>query len=198
MSWIVRRPGTRAAADLAIAYQVHGSGNYDLLVTGAGASNIEAQWGISEAARLFERLGSFARVVRYDRRDSGLSDPIRGDLTLEAHADDALAVMDAAGVKRPVLIGALDGARSLALLAATRPERVGGLIALSPTATGAAANSPEGAEVIVEGLAHLTDWPRPHLELLERCSADAAAHRLRAPAPDARLWFSTTASRFHA
>ncbi len=71
-------------------------------------------------------------MIRYDRRDAGLSDPIKDDLTLEAHADDALAVMDAADARRPVLMGSLDGARSLALLAATRPERVGGLIAFSP------------------------------------------------------------------
>ena len=72
----------------------------------------------------------------YDRRDSGLSDSVKEDLTLESHAADALAVIDAAGLQRPVLFGSLDGARALTLLAATRPERVGGLIALSPTVRG--------------------------------------------------------------
>ena len=110
------RPQTRYArsGELAIAYQVHGSGDHDLLLNGGTASNIETVWSIPEAARLFDRLGQFARVIRYDRRDSGLSDPVKGDLTLEAHADDALAVMDAAGAQRPVLMGSLDGARSLA------------------------------------------------------------------------------------
>ena len=52
-----------------------------------------------------DRLGRFARVVCYDRRDSGLSDSVKDDLTLEAHAADALAVIDAAGLQRPVLFG---------------------------------------------------------------------------------------------
>lgn len=162
------RPETRYArsGDLAIAFQVHGSGPHDLLVSGAAGSNVETQWNIPEAVRLLERLGQFARVIRYDRRDSGLSDPIRDDLTLEAHANDALAVMDAVGAEHPVVIGAADGARSLALLAATRPTRVGGLIALYPTARGAVASSPEIAETTVQALTDLADWPRPVLELL--------------------------------
>jgi class 3 adenylate cyclase len=156
----VKRPQTHYArsGELAIAYQVHGSGDHDLLLSGGTASNIGTMWDIPEAARLFERLGQFARVIRYDRRDSGLSDPIKDDLTLEAHADDALAVIDAVDAQRPVLMGALDGARSLALLAATRPERVGGLIALAPTARGAV-ESPELVESVTQTLADLSDYP---------------------------------------
>ena len=132
------RPETRYArsGELAIAYQVHGSGERDLLVNPGPASNTETVWDIPEAARFFERLGRFARVIRFDRRDTGLSDPIRDDLTLEAHADDALAVIEATGAEQPVLMGSLEGARSLALLAATRPQEVGGLIAISPAIGG--------------------------------------------------------------
>jgi class 3 adenylate cyclase len=163
----VDRPQTRYArsGELAIAYQVHGSGDHDMLLNGGTASNIETVWSIPEAAELFDRLGRFARVIRYDRRDSGVSDPIKDDLTLEAHAEDALAVIDAVGAKRPVLIGSLDGARSLALLAATRPERVSGLIALSPTVRGGAASSPELADSAAQGLADFSDWPGPIVEL---------------------------------
>jgi class 3 adenylate cyclase len=159
----VERPKTRYArsGELAIAYQVHGSGGRDLLMTGGVTSNIETVWSIPEAARLYERLGRFTRLIRYDRRDSGLSDPIKDDLTLEAHADDALAVMDAVDAQRPVLMGTLDGARSLALLAATRPERVGALILISPTARGNAASSPELVDSAVQGIAESTDWPGP-------------------------------------
>jgi len=161
----VDRPRTRYArsGELAIAYQVHGSGDRDLLVNNGTASNIETVWDIPEAARFFERLGRFARVIRFDRRDSGLSDPIRDDLTLEAHADDALAVIGAAGAEKPVLMGSLDGARSLALLAATRPQEVGGLIAISPSARGGAASSPELAGSAAQTLAELTDWPGPQI-----------------------------------
>ena len=161
------RPKTRyvRSGEIAIAYQVHGSGAYDLLLNHGTGSNIETVWGLPEAVRLFERLGRFARVIRYDRRDSGLSDPIKDDLTLEAHAEDALAVMDAVGAESPVLMGGLDGARSLALLAATHPTRVGGLIAFAATARGVAANAPEFAETAAQGIADLANWPDPLLPL---------------------------------
>ena len=139
------RPKTRYARSdaLAIAYQVHGSGDHDLLFSFGPFSNVGTVWELPEAHRLFERLGPFARVIRYDRRDSGLSDPIKGDLTLEAHARDAVAVIEATEARRPVLVGANEGARSLALLAATRPELVGGLIGFAPTVRGLAAHNPE-------------------------------------------------------
>ena len=50
---------------------MHGSGDRDLVFSGSNASNIETVWQIPEAAELFERLGRFARVIRYDRRDTG-------------------------------------------------------------------------------------------------------------------------------
>lgn len=155
------RPQTHYArsGELAIAYQVHGAGDHDLLLSVGSASNVATMWDLPEGVRLLNRLGQFARVIRYDRRDSGLSDPIKDDLTLEAHAADALAVIDAVGARRPVLFGSLDGARSLALLAATRPERVGGLIALSPTAQGGAAGSPEFVNAATRTFADPSDYP---------------------------------------
>ena len=131
----MERPRTRYAlsGELSIAYQDHGGDGPDLLMNGGVTANVETAWQYPEAVRLFARLGRFARVIRFDRRDQGLSDAIRDDLTLEAHADDALAVMDAVGIERPILVGGADGARSLAVLAATRPDRVGGLIAFAPS-----------------------------------------------------------------
>jgi class 3 adenylate cyclase len=156
----VRIPETKYArsGEIAIAYQVHGAGEHDLLLSGSTASNVETIWHLPEAHRLFERLGSFSRVIRYDRRDTGVSDPIRDDLTLEAHVADALAVADAVGVERPVLFGGLDGCRSLAALAATHPERAESLIGVYPTPGGTALESPEGARRVAESLAGL-DWP---------------------------------------
>jgi len=157
-------PPTRYArsGELAIAYQVHGSGDYDLLVSGA-LTNIGAVWDLPEARRLFERLGRFARVIRYDRRDAGLSDPIRDDLALEAHAQDALAVMAAVAARRPMLLGSLDGARGLALLAATHPEAVSGLIALAPAVRVEAGSAPAMVQAIlrraVEQDGPDLDWP---------------------------------------
>lgn len=104
-------PETRCASsgEIAIAYQVHGSGSHDLLLGSGPASNVETCWSLPEAQRAFERLGRFSRVIRFDRRDTGVSDPIRDDLTPEAHVADALAVMDAVDAERPVLIGSTEG-----------------------------------------------------------------------------------------
>jgi len=162
----VERPETHYArsGELAIAYQVHGSGAYDILLSGGASSNVETAWLLPEASELFERLGRFARVIRFDRRDTGLSDPFRDDLTLEAHAADALAVMDATSADRPFLLGATDGARSLAALAATQPERVAGLIAVWGTARGGAVEAPGSADAITRSFADL-DWPGSLMDL---------------------------------
>jgi class 3 adenylate cyclase len=162
----VEIPATRyvRSGEIAIAYQVHGSGATDIVFSGSTASNVETVWTLPEAHRLFERLGRFARVIRFDRRDTGVSDPIQSDLTLEAHGADALAVMDAVGAERPVLLGALDGARSLAALAATQPDRFGGLIAVLASAKGGAVEAPEIADSAVRSLADL-DWPEGIIDL---------------------------------
>ena len=162
----MERPETHYArsGEIAIAYQVHGSGRHDILLSGGASSNVETAWLLPEASELFERLGRFARVIRFDRRDTGLSDPFRDDLTLEAHAADALAVMDATGADRPFLLGATDGARSLAALAATQPERVAGLIAVWGTARGGAVEAPGSADAITRSFADL-NWPGNLLDL---------------------------------
>jgi pimeloyl-ACP methyl ester carboxylesterase len=67
------------------------------LFSGPTGSNVETVWALPESVRLFERFERFARVIRYDQRDTGVSDPIRDDLTLQAHVAYALAVMDARG-----------------------------------------------------------------------------------------------------
>ena len=144
----MERAGTRYArsGDLAIAYQVHGSGDHDILFNGSAAANVDSTWDYPEAVRLFDRLGRFARVIHFDRRDTGLSDPANTDLTVEAHVQDALAVMDAVGTERPVLLGNADAARSLAVLAATHPDRAGSLVLLSPSARSFLALSGTSAE----------------------------------------------------
>jgi pimeloyl-ACP methyl ester carboxylesterase len=90
------------------------------------------------ALRNLRRKRQPRKACSHGQRGQSFTPKRRGD------PDDALPVIDAAGARRPVLMGSLDGARSLALLAATRPERVGGLIAVSPTAR--AATSPEFAD----------------------------------------------------
>lgn len=157
------RPRTRYArsGEVAIAYQVYGSGEHDILLSDGPTTNVETVWTLPEAVRLFERLGRFARVIAFDRRDTGLSDAISDDLTLEAHADDALAVMDAVGAQRPVLLGGPNSSRSLALLAATRPNRVAGLIAFLPSARGSALARAEFPEMVTRATSQFEDYPDP-------------------------------------
>lgn len=156
----MERPRTRYArsGEFAIAYQVHGSGDHDILWGAGPFSNVDTILDVPEAARFFERLGQFARVIRYDRRDSGLSDPVRDDLALEAHAYDALAVMDAAESQRPWLVGAQEGSRGQALVAAMHPERVAGLWAFTPTVGPPTVTAPEAAATFARELAQL-HWP---------------------------------------
>ena len=73
------RPRTHYArtGELSIAYQVHGEGEHDILFNGTAAANVDTAWLFPEAVRLFERLERFARVIRFDRRDQGLSDPVK-------------------------------------------------------------------------------------------------------------------------
>jgi len=109
-----------------IAYQVFGDGPFDLVYVPGFASNVEYMWRIEPFARGLRRLGSFARVVVFDRRGTGLSDRIdEANLpTLEARMDDIRAVMDAAAVERAALFGFEDGANLCAVFAAAQPSRV--------------------------------------------------------------------------
>ena len=102
-------PETRYAKseDGYVAYQVFGQGPYDLLFIGNWASNLEVMWEHPSMARYLDRLGHFARVICFDKRGAGLSDPVAvGALpTLEHWMDDARIVLDAAGAETAALIG---------------------------------------------------------------------------------------------
>ena len=109
-----------------LAYQMFGDGPFDLVFVPGFASNVEHMWRIEPFARGLRRLASFARVIVFDRRGTGLSDRIRHDAppTLEAQMDDVRAVMDAAGVTRAALFGFELGASLCAVFAAAQPSRV--------------------------------------------------------------------------
>ena len=98
------RPETRYAKSggLNVAYQVVGQGPFDLVYVPGWVSNIEAMWDEPGHARLLDRLAAFSRLILFDKRGTGLSDPIPLDRppTLEQRMDDVRAVMDAAGSKQ--------------------------------------------------------------------------------------------------
>ena len=132
----MERPPTRYArsGEAMIAYQVIGDGAVDLVSVGGPASHLDLQWEEPGTARGFERYGSFARLVMFDRRGTGLSDPLEGMLTLEQQMDDLQAVINAAELERVALMGAMD-AGLCAMYAATYPDRVSALVlmGISPT-----------------------------------------------------------------
>lgn len=113
-----------------VAFQVFGDGALDLLFIGNWASNIEVMWDHPLMARFLNRLGRFARVICFDKRGAGVSDPVPlGALpTLEQWMDDARAVLDAAGSEQAALIGDAEGGPMAMLFAATYPERTRALV----------------------------------------------------------------------
>ena len=116
------------SGDLHIAYAVEGDGPMDLVWIPPWVSQVEYLWSEPSLERVMQRLTQFARVITFDRRGSGLSDPFFGAPTLEDQMDDVLAVMDAAGSKRAAVCGTLEGGPMAALFAATYPERTDALV----------------------------------------------------------------------
>jgi class 3 adenylate cyclase/pimeloyl-ACP methyl ester carboxylesterase len=123
-------PETKYArsGDVGIAYQVIGQGELDLVVAFPFVSHLDLLWENVAESRFMQRLGSFARVILFDRRGVGLSDPVAGAATLEERMDDVRAVMDAAGSERAALLGMSEGATMCMLFAATYPERTSALV----------------------------------------------------------------------
>jgi class 3 adenylate cyclase len=111
-----------------IAYQVFGGGDIDVILVNGYTTHVELVWESEPFVRAFERLGSFARVINFDRRGSGLSDPVAAAPTLEERMDDVRAVMDAAGSERAALVGISEGVAMSILFAATYPDRVQALV----------------------------------------------------------------------
>lgn len=116
------------SGELRIAYSVFGEGSVDFVFVPGWVSHIEHWWEVPASARFFRRIASFARLIMFDKRGTGLSDPSVGVPTVEERSDDVRAVMDAAGSSSAFLCGLSEGGPMSVLFAATYPERVRGLI----------------------------------------------------------------------
>jgi class 3 adenylate cyclase len=116
------------SGDIHIAYIVEGDRPMDLVWVPPWISQVEYLWSEPSMAAVIERLKRFARVITFDRRGAGLSDPLLGAPTLEEQMDDVLAVMDAVGSERAAVAGTLEGGPMAALFAATHPNRTAALI----------------------------------------------------------------------
>lgn len=131
-----RRTQYAKSGELHVAYQVLGEGPLDLVVLSAGMMSIDSMDEEPSFARFDRRLASFSRVVRFDPRGLGLSDPVSvsSPPTVEQWMHDALAVMDAAEVERAAVF--TSGRRSTVgvMLAVTHPDRVSHLIIVNGSA----------------------------------------------------------------
>ena len=116
------------SGEVNIAYQVTGEGPLDLVLVSGFVSHLDDDWQHPSSARLLERLGSFARLIRFDKRGTGLSDRAVGLPDFETRMDDVRAVMDAADSDRAALFGYSEGGPLGILFAATYPRRVQALV----------------------------------------------------------------------
>jgi len=127
---MITMPPTQYArsGDLSIAYQVVGDGPIDVVLVPGYVSHVEMLWDFPGAVRMIERMTSFARLIVFDKRGGGMSDPVAGAPILEERIDDVRAVMEAAGSERAVLLGVSEGVPMCLLFAATHPELVSTLV----------------------------------------------------------------------
>jgi pimeloyl-ACP methyl ester carboxylesterase/class 3 adenylate cyclase len=136
------RPGNNAPVELAetlyarsgdvnVAYQVIGDGPFDLVFVPGYVTHLELQLRIEGFAPFVEGLAAFSRLIRFDKRGTGMSDRVSGAPTLETRMDDVRAVMDATGSRRAAFYGLSEGAAMSILFAATYPERTAALVVRS-------------------------------------------------------------------
>jgi pimeloyl-ACP methyl ester carboxylesterase/DNA-binding winged helix-turn-helix (wHTH) protein len=119
---------------LHIAFQVSGrtdGGGPDVVLISGFVSHLELDWAEPRHAHFLHRLGSMGRLIRFDKRGTGMSDRPPGVPDLETRMHDVLSVMDAVGSRRAVLFGYSEGGPMALLMAATHPERVSSLVLYS-------------------------------------------------------------------
>src|SRR5689334_17354821 len=105
-----------------------GEGPFDLVYAPPFISHVELAWEIPSLASFFQRLASVCRLIRFDKRGSGMSDRVGSLPTLETRMDDLRAVMDAVGSERAAIMGVSEGGSMAILFAATYPDRTWALV----------------------------------------------------------------------
>ena len=114
--------------DVRIAYQITGDGPFDVVWAPGTMSHLDLDWEIPQRALFFERFSKFCRLIRFDKRGTGLSDRPVKMATLEERTDDIRAVMDDIGIERANIFGVSEGGSMACLFAATYPQRVNSLL----------------------------------------------------------------------
>jgi pimeloyl-ACP methyl ester carboxylesterase/class 3 adenylate cyclase len=171
------------SGDVNIAYQVVGDGPFDLVFVPGFISHLDLQWADPRIARFLEKLASFSRLILFDKRGTGLSDPVAAPAPLEDRMDDVRAVLDAAGSERAALFGLSEGGPMSVLFAATYPERTRALILCGTFPTGAADpdENPAGqrwVEAITRARAAAEHWGEGRTLALMAPSADSERDRI--------------------
>jgi len=116
------------SGDLSIAFQVFGDGPLDLVFVPGFVSHLEVGMELPNVAGVADRLSSFARVITFDKRGTGLSDRTFGLPTLAERMDDIRSVIDAVGSERPAIVGMSEGGQAAGMFAASYPERASALV----------------------------------------------------------------------
>jgi pimeloyl-ACP methyl ester carboxylesterase len=180
-------PETRYAlsGDVNIAYQVMGAGPFDIIIVPGLVSHVEFLHEMTGYTAFLRRLSTFARVVTFDKRGQGLSDPISGAPSLEQRMDDVCAVMDAVGSRRAALMGFSEGGAMSILFAATYPDRVAQLMLFGSFAARSAFQTGDLEERVARivkawGTAELTKTVIPSQTSLEAIDQFAKFERLSA------------------
>jgi class 3 adenylate cyclase len=131
------------SGEVFVAYQISGQDAPDLLTAPGFVSHLEQAWENPNGARFFNGLGAFSRLIRFDKRGTGLSDRGVGIPHLDERIDDIRAVLDAARSQKAFLLGISEGGPMSILFAATYPERVSGLILFGTYARTVGASAPQ-------------------------------------------------------
>ena len=171
--------------DVSIAYSVVGDGPMDLILSFGFATHAELIWDEPGLARFLTRLGRIGRLILYDRRGTGLSDPVPSN-DVEVHAKDIEAVLDAAGSERAALVAYTNGGPPAIAYAHERPDRLSHLILYGTYATNVRTDAVPWALTEAERVAmfreQVESWGQG--QLVDRVAPNAAG--------DARLreWFA--------
>ena len=175
------------SGEVNIAYQVLGEGPIDLVFVMGWVSHLEYYWREPSFARFLERLARVSRLILFDKRGTGLSDPVREMPTLEQRMDDVRAVLDAVGSRRAVLLGVSEGGPMCSLFAATYPDRTEALVMIGTYARRTRAEdypwgpTPEAREAFCDEI--LAQWGGP-LGIEDRAPSMAGD-------PAFRQWWAT-------
>jgi pimeloyl-ACP methyl ester carboxylesterase/DNA-binding CsgD family transcriptional regulator len=124
------KPETQYAKSgtVSIAYQVMGAGAIDLVLVPGFVSHVEVAWEEPKLARFLTRLASFARLIVFDKRGTGMSDPVADPPSMDERMQDIGAVMEAVGSTQAALLGVSEGGTLSVLFSIAEPARTQALV----------------------------------------------------------------------